>query len=241
MNNIKVGCCGFPRAKKEYSQQFKLVEIQQTFYKPPLPATAHRWRQQVPRDFEFTVKAWQMITHLPSSPTYRKAGLHITTQGQDNYGFFKPTDEVFEAWERTKDIASILEAKAVVFQCPASFTASEENIQNMSSFFTKLDRGDFVLVWEPRGEWSGSIIRALCHKLRLVHCVDPLETTAQYGELKYFRLHGGPGYKRQYSDQELARLRDISEGGAYVLFNNVTMYEDALRFKQLVESGRQFF
>lgn len=238
MNDIKVGCCGFARAKSRYSEQFKLVEIQQTFYNPPPATTAHRWRRQVPQDFEFTIKAWQIITHPPSSPTYRKAGLEIASHREANYGFFKPSDEVFEAWERTKDIASILKAKAIVFQCPASFTANEENIRNMRGFFARVDTGNLILVWEPRGQWSDSIVSALCHDLNLVHCVDPLETLGVQGKLKYFRLHGGPGYKHRYSDDELTRLREVSQGGAYVLFNNVTMYEDALRFKQLVEKAR---
>jgi len=42
MNEIKVGCCGFPKGKKKYFEQFKLVEIQQTFYKPPITGTAKK-------------------------------------------------------------------------------------------------------------------------------------------------------------------------------------------------------
>ena len=34
---------------------------------------------------------------------------------------------------------------------------------------------------------------------------------------------------------QLARLRELSEGEAQVLFNNLTMYDDALKFKALVE------
>jgi len=35
MGKVKVGCCGFPRGMKRYFSQFRLVEVQQTFYKPP--------------------------------------------------------------------------------------------------------------------------------------------------------------------------------------------------------------
>ncbi len=105
-------------------------------------------------------------------------------------------------------------------------------------FLTDIDRGDFIFVWEPRGQWSGNVIAALCEDLDLVHCVDPLESKAVYGKLKYFRLHGGRDYRRQYSDDELARLRELSNGEAYVLFNNISMYGDALRFKQLIQSHR---
>jgi uncharacterized protein YecE (DUF72 family) len=238
MNQIKVGCCGFPRGKKKYSEQFKLVEIQQTFYKPPLIATAQKWREEVPEDFEFSIKGWQEITHLPSSPTYRKAGLHVPADKESNYGFFKPSEEVFEAWGKTRDIAQVLEAKVIVFQCPAKFTPITENIENIRYFFTNIDRGDFIFAWEPRGDWGNDSITTLCQDLDLVHCVDPFESKAVHGKLKYFRLHGGRDYRHQYSDAELAGLRELSNGEAYVLFNNITMYDDAVRFKQLIESDK---
>lgn len=45
----------------EYFRQFKLVEVQQTFYKMPRLETAQRWRQTAPADFEFTLKAWHVL------------------------------------------------------------------------------------------------------------------------------------------------------------------------------------
>ena len=241
MNEIKVGCCGFPKGKKKYFEQFKLVEIQQTFYKPPITGTAKKWRDEVPEDFEFSLKAWQEITHLPSSPTYRKAGLQVPAGKEGNYGFFKPSEELCEAWGKTRDIAQVLKAKVIVFQCPAKFTPSTENIENMRYLLTDIDREDFIFVWEPRGEWSGDVITALCQDIGPVHCVDPLECKTTYGKLKYFRLHGGRDYRHQYSADELAKLRELSNGEAYMLFNKISMYGDALRFKQLIQSGREFF
>jgi len=238
MTQLKVGCCGFPRARRKYSEQFKLVEIQQTFYKPPAIGAAQKWRDEVPEDFEFTLKAWQEITHLPSSPTYRKAGLRIPAGDREwNYGFFKPSQEVFDAWQQTRGIARILRAKVIVFQCPPSFSPIPENVENMRYFFKHVDRGDFIFVWEPRGEWSQDTVLTLSRELDLVHCVDPLESKPACGKLRYFRLHGGRDYRHRYTDDELATLRDLTAGEAYVLFNNITMYDDALRFKHLVESS----
>ena len=45
-------------------------------------------------------------------------------------------------------------------------------------------------------------------------------------------------YRCQYSDDEMARLGALGNGEAYVLFNNISMYGGALRFKQLIQSGR---
>jgi len=53
---------------KDYFTQFKLVEVQQTFYKMPKLDTALGWRQEAPSDFEFSLKAWQLITHLSLPP-----------------------------------------------------------------------------------------------------------------------------------------------------------------------------
>jgi len=75
---------------KGYFGRFGLVEVQQTFYKMPKLETAARWRQQAPSDFEFTLKAWQLITHPSVSPTYRRAGIEIPSDLKDRYGFLDP-------------------------------------------------------------------------------------------------------------------------------------------------------
>lgn len=200
---VKVGCCGFPRGMKHYFSQFRLVEVQQTFYKLPRIETVIKWRQSAPDDFEFTIKAWQLITHPPSSPTYRKAGLPIPQGKEACYGFFKPSDEVMEAWHKTREIAQAVGARVIVFQCPASFVSSRENIDNMRNFFQALARDDSLFAWEPRGQWSDQIITDLCHELGLIHCVDPLLRAPLYGAANYFRLHGSPGYRHSYSIEEL--------------------------------------
>ncbi len=48
------------------------------FYEPPRDGTMRRWRAQAPIDFEFTIKAWQLITHDALSPTYRRLRSPLT-------------------------------------------------------------------------------------------------------------------------------------------------------------------
>lgn len=69
---VKVGCCGFPVSRARYFGAFGVVEVQRTFYQPPAKELAEKWKRQSPGDFEYTLKAWQLITHEPTSPTYRK-------------------------------------------------------------------------------------------------------------------------------------------------------------------------
>lgn len=238
LHRVKVGCCGFSRGRKSYFSQFKLVEVQQTFYKMPKLETALRWRQEAPADFEFTLKAWQLITHPPTSPTYRKAGVKILPGSEEHYGFFRPSDKVYKAWEETMRFAHALEARVIVFQCPASFRETPENINNMRRFFRSLEDSGFFFAWEPRGGWSELTIKALCSELGLIHCVDPMERKSVYGEPQYFRLHGGPRYQHRYSEEELKRLKDkVRDKETYVLFNNLNMYHDALAFDHLMKGG----
>ena len=238
LRRIKVGCCGFARGRKDYFSQFKLVEVQQTFYKMPRLDTAVKWRNEAPADFEFTLKAWQLITHPPTSPTYRKAGIKVPPGAEEHYGFFRLSDEVSEAWEKTVRFAQALAAKVIVFQCPPSFRETPENIDNMRAFFKSVQDSGFLFVWEPRGGWSELIIKALCSELGLIHCIDPIEKESLYGEPQYFRLHGGPRYQHRYSEEELTRLKDkVRDRETYVLFNNLSMYHDALAFDRLMIVG----
>lgn len=240
ITKVKVSCCGFPCSRKEYFNQFKLVEVQQTFYKMPKLETAMGWRQQAPSDFEFTLKAWQLITHPPSSPTYRKAGIQIPQGKREHYGFFRPSKEVHEAWEQTRQLAKALGAGVIVFQCPASFEESRQNIDNMITFFQLVGRSEFLFAWEPRGKWSDQIIKDLCRQLGLIHCVDPSVRMPLYGQPWYLRLHGVPRYRHRYSEEELIQLKSlIQDRESYVLFNNINMYHDATVFNHLLRENRK--
>src|SRR4051812_41091549 len=47
-----------------YGFLFNSVEINSTFKKIPRPSTFERWSQDVPEDFQFTVKLSKEITHV---------------------------------------------------------------------------------------------------------------------------------------------------------------------------------
>ncbi len=219
-----------------YFAHLSVVEIQQTFYHPPELATAERWRREAPSGFIFTLKAWQLITHVPASPTYRRLRMAIPAEKKDRYGAFRSTDEVFAAWERTAEIAAALHARVIVFQSPASFHPTRENEENMRRFFSAIDRKGYRLAWEPRGEWRAQDIKSLCRELELIDAVDPFQTSPTWGNIRYYRLHGIGGYRYKYSGEELARLKALAEEetDTFFMFNNSYMHEDALAFARLV-------
>lgn len=216
---------------KKYFEEFEVVEVQKTFYQPISVETVKKWRKMAPNNFEFCVKALQIITHPPSSPTYRKAKLSVK-----DGGFFKPIKEVFEAWQITKNVADALKAKIIVFQTPKSFKESKKNIENMKEFFNSID--DYTFVWEAR-DWSGEVVKSICAELNLVHCVDPFVADPLYGNISYFRLHGSHKkmYKHKYGQDELFWLKNYCKRlnkDTYVMFNNVYMRDDATNFKRLI-------
>jgi uncharacterized protein YecE (DUF72 family) len=233
---VKVGCCGFPLARRAYYASFPLVEIQQTFYQPPRATTAARWRAEAPPGFTFSLKAWQLITHEPSSPTYRRLGRPVPPALRDRYGSFRPTDEVRAAWAATVEVARALAARLVVFQCPARFTPTDEHVAWLRRFFAGMAREGLVPAWEPRGGWPGDLVAGLCGELDLVHVVDPLRDEAVSRGMRYYRLHGVAGYRYRHTDDDLraAARRLAPDAPNYVLFNNQFMADDAGRFQALI-------
>ena len=236
-----VGCCGWAAARARYCEQFRTVELQSTFYQPPAVDLAERWRREVPQEFRFSLKAWQLITHPATSPTYRKLKTPLPEKTRLAVGGFQPTEEVWRAWEVTLAIARAVRAAVIVFQCPRSFRPTQEHARNLEAFFRGVGRCPHLLAWEPRGDWPQDLVRDLCTRLGLIHCVDPFAGQPVTRGVRYLRLHGRGGYRYRYSDAELDELRTKAmpdEGGeAYVMFNNVWMKDDAARFLALNRWG----
>jgi len=233
---VKVGCCWFPVGRSQYAARLKVVELQQTFYSPPRLETARRWRETAPGDFEFTLKAWQLITHEASSPTYRRLKRPLPPEERGQSGSFRDTPVVHRAWEVTRDLARALKARLVVFQCPARFTPTGENMERLRRFFSRVERDHLIFAWEPRGAWPREEVAALCRQLNLVSALDPFASAPFPGPLAYFRLHGLGGYRYTYTDEDLAVLAAMVAGGqeTYVMFNNMSMWADARRFQEVL-------
>jgi uncharacterized protein YecE (DUF72 family) len=233
--NIRIGTCGFRANKTEYAGMLGAVEVQHTFYQPPQIKTLEKWRTEVPENFEFTLKAWQLITHEAKSPTYKRLKKTLTETEKAEAGYFKPTGIVREAWETTLACARALRAETVLFQCPASFRQTAENIKNLEKFFESVERGRLNFAWEPRGEWNAKVVKDICENLGLWHAVDPFALASVTPEKCYYRLHGRTGFRYQYEEDELTELAELlpAEETSYVFFNNRYMLEDALLFQKI--------
>ncbi len=240
---IKIGCCGFQTSKSKYFENFRLVEIQKTFYRPPKLSTLDKWRKEAPENFEFTVKAWMALTHDPRSRIWDKTGL----PREEGYGLLKPTMKNFDVWDEFKEVAKRLDARIIVFQSPPSFKATKENISNADNFFSSI-RGEFEIVWEVRDEswFSSEEFPLILEKNEISHVVDPFYETPIYGKIRYYRLHGSRKgkkivYSYKYTREDLFNLINLIKKFLleenYVLFNNsYYSFENALQLKEMIQS-----
>jgi uncharacterized protein YecE (DUF72 family) len=246
-SEARIGTSGFGIARAKYVQLFSCVEVQHTFYQPPKISTLERWREDAPPDFEFVLKAWQLITHDSKSPTYRRLKKKLSEREKQEAGYFRATSIVKEAWDVTLACAHALKASTILFQCPASFRQTKENIANLETFFGHINREQtgrqFNFGWEPRGDWDSKVVKSICDDLKLWNVVDPFTArTVTPGKL-YFRLHGRSGWRYEYEDSELLELREMlarrtaKSQRPYVFFNNARMTQDAVRFQALLEES----
>jgi uncharacterized protein YecE (DUF72 family) len=225
---IKVGCCGFPTSMKQYFQNFNIVELNRTFYTYPETKTVEGWRKKAPENFVFTVKAHQDITH--------KAKMKVTHVS-------------LSAFERMKHTCKTLNSRVLLFQTPGSFTPT--SLSDAEDFFKATNRDELALAWETRGlAWQSpetrERLRRTLENLDIAHVTDPFRVLpACVREAAYFRLHGlgERMYYYQYTDEELRKLKELTAPyerkakEVYVFFNNLSMFEDAKRFKQYLSSG----
>ena len=221
---------------KAYSTKFELIEVQSTFYKLPRIKTAIRWRGAVPRCFEFTLKAFQGVTHPRQSPTWRRAGSQTPPKGLE-IGHLALSDFSKLAWIQTLNIAKALEAKIVVVQLPPSFEYNPDNFSRIPAFF-ELYEMDFTSAIEFRhASWLSHLndVKEALKEFNVIMVTDPLKGQHVDQSVQYHRLHGMDGftnYRHGYTDEELQSLMKMIEGeDAYVLFNNLSMREDAERFQ----------
>lgn len=245
---IYVGCCGWAvkGGKKAYFEKFPVVEVQETFYKLPKVETVLGWRKSAPPDFVFCMKAWQAITHPVTSPTWRRAGVDLNRLKNLRYGWLRPVRENFEAWEKTVEVAKALNSKIIVVQTPPTMPYTEKTREDVVKFFEFATSFGFTLAWEPRGKMAADreLFRNICEKTRVVPVVDLLRSDAfENTNILYTRLHGlGKGevnYSYRYTDEDLARLASKLDRAradeCYVLFNNVSMANDASRLIQILQ------
>jgi uncharacterized protein YecE (DUF72 family) len=200
---------GVPQRRwlEHYAQQFATVENNGTFYRLPARETFASWRERVPEDFVFAVKASRYLTHV----------LRLRDPAQ-------PVRRLLDAAAGLGDRLG-----PVLLQLPPDLRAAPDLLRECLRQFPPSVR----VAVEPRHEswWTaevrdvlGAADAALCWADRTGSAVTPLWRTAGWG---YLRLHEGdgtpwPSYReatlRAWAERIIATWP--ADGDVFVYFNN---------------------
>lgn len=167
-----------------YLKFFNTVEINNSFYRLPSKEMFGNWKNAVPDDFLFVVKASRFITHMKKLKD--------------------PAESLVNFMENIQELEEKL--GPILFQLPPGWKI---NIKRLEEFLEKLPSG-FRYVFEFRNDtWYHEAVYCLLEKHNCAFCIyelaghlSPLKITADF---VYLRLHG-PGenkYQGSYSDEAL--------------------------------------
>jgi uncharacterized protein YecE (DUF72 family) len=210
-----------PNKLKSYSQIFNFTEVNYTFYEYPETRRVEMWRRTVPKDFVFSVRCHQDLTH--------RIGL-------------KPVEEAYRVFDQMVSYCRILDAPFLVLETPASCVLDEERLKEAREFLSIIDSKGVRLIWEVRAPNTTEITR-LMQEFSVVHCVDlSREKPSFNSDVVYTRLFGkGKHNIYQFTDEELIEIDNRATESkpkiAAMSYHGLRMNTDAIRFNQYKSTG----
>lgn len=189
-----------------YARDFTCVEVNNSFYRLPTPATVAQWCRQTPKGFKFAVKASRLLTHMKKLKDCRQP-LEAFLQGVAGF-----------------------KAKLgpILFQLPPRWHL---NLTRFVDFIEQLP-GDKQYAFEFRDpSWHCQAVYEVLQSHRLAFCMFDLagwqSDEVITSQLIYLRLHGpGAAYCGNYSMPVLenwaAKVVSWFQAGheVYVFFDN---------------------
>ena len=193
-----------------YASRFNTIEINSSFYKMPRGLTYKKWAEDVPDDFQFTVKLWRGITH---EKEFSQNDLQSFMAAVDNLGKKKG---------------------CLLVQFPAQTGLDIPGFNRLMESITKLNS---VQPWRIAIEfrhvkWYNKTVFAILDEFNasLVLHDMPKSVPTEVNEKAsfiYLRFHGEKGdYRGSYSDHYLeeraVEIQSWQNQGkdVYVYFNN---------------------
>jgi uncharacterized protein YecE (DUF72 family) len=167
-----------------YSEHFSTVEINNSFYQLPGEKTLRQWKDTVPGDFKFSVKASRYITHMKK----------LKDHGDALNTFFNRIELLGD------------KLGPVLFQLPPHWKV---NLERLESFLGLLGSG-FRYVFEFRDEsWWQERVYDLLSEHKAAFCIFDLNRRLSPKKITtdfvYVRLHGPEDpYQGKYDKQGLA-------------------------------------
>ncbi|WP_207492710.1 DUF72 domain-containing protein [Aridibaculum aurantiacum] len=222
MANWHIGCSGFhyknwkgpfypadlPQKRwfEFYSERFKTLELNVTFYKFPQLPMVQAWYEKSPADFNFSVKAPKGITHY-------KQFINCGQLLSDFYGVIQ---------EGLKE-----KLGCVLFQMPPRMAYKEEKLDRIIEALDLSQKN--VLEFRHETWWNAEVFAKLSmHNITFCGQSHPLlpDDVIQNNQVLYYRFHGVPDlYRSPYSTQSLQAFADTVDADkrikeAFVYFNN---------------------
>jgi uncharacterized protein YecE (DUF72 family) len=196
-----------------YAQLFNSIEINSCFYKIPQQSTYHRWSEDVPPDFTFTLKLCKDITHvkdLDADMQHMEKFMHAATGIGNKKGCLLiqfPGKITLEHFSKVEDILIALDRidadnewkRAIEFRHPSWYTGET---------FELLDEFNSVVILQDmkKAKWQ-----------------EPRDQDA----FMYMRFHGPAGdYRGSYTDEFLQEKAKLfcswtnTGKNVYAYFNN---------------------
>ena len=175
-----------------YSERFRAVEVNNTFYRLPHRETLVRWRDETPPDFVFAVEASRYITHMKK---LKDAGRSV---------------------EQFMDHGACLQPKLgpVLFQLPPNWKIAPARLEDFLAVLPQNRRVAFE--FRDTTWWADEIYAALRMSNAAFCIVDlagrtsPREATFDF---VYLRLHDpGNAYQGQYGSEGLQPWAHLLSG-----------------------------
>ncbi|MBC7937869.1 MAG: DUF72 domain-containing protein [Rhizobacter sp.] len=224
----------FPDAFKEksrlnyYASLFDSVEINSSFYKMPLPATFQKWANDVPGNFQFSIKLWRDITHVKELK-FKPGDVEIFLNAADKAGNTKgPLLIQFPGKiniDYYSQVAALLEQVRL------------HNAINKRRIAVEFRNTDWYVceAMELLDEYDASLV---------LHDIPKSKNTQLNKKAKfvYFRFHGTNGdYRGSYSNEALKeyakKIKQRAKQGkdVYAYFNNTigSAFENARTLKKM--------
>ena len=189
-----------------YTKKFNTVEINNTFYGVPSDETFLNWKNSVPEDFVYVIKANRFITHMKK--------------------LRDPSQSLQSFMSKVEHLGTKL--GAVLFQLPPYLNV---NLQVLEDFLAELPEENRFVMEFRNASWYLPEVYALLKKYNVAFCIyelaghiSPVEITADF---VYLRLHG-PGenkYQGSYSDQTLTEWAEqckiwLETNDVFIYFDN---------------------
>ena len=169
---------------EHYSAEFQTVEINNTFYQLPEAETLKTWRQSVPDNFTFAVKANRYITHMKK--------LKDPAEPVENF-----MESIAELGEKLGPL---------LFQLPPNWRSDPERLEHFLDIVPEENRCAFEF---RDSSWFEPAVFDLLREHNAAFCIYQLEDTRTPNELTadfiYIRLHGpNEAYSGSYTKKQLA-------------------------------------